>query len=570
MTDQISSFRGFNRDNETPEEVLDNRLSEIQAATEMVAETVEQKGNDVTEAVEDNTAANELVAENTESIRKASEDGNKEARRLNKFAQRIDKKLAKFSTMMENKFTGIASQGNTALQAVEDALKNPEESPAPESVQPDPLLPKIPERPDNENYPTLPKKDPRDEKDKKKKQLQNNRNSDMMVKLLKGGFKETISIANRISSTLFKMALTAAAEMAKWGAILLGLVIALDTVKIHLEYWSQLFQENFDKFLKEAGSWAAPITNLLSSFDKLRDYWVKGEYGKFIQAIVTGLGTALLDMAFRIGGFVASGIAAVLRALGFDDAGDTLEGFYLEQNRARGMQLNEREEEVMKRLRRKEADSISEEPETKVGQAWEATTDKGREALDWIKGKTFWDKDELDRQRERDLKQRGEIRAERKTHTDEQIDQSNDSANKLENKLIPLKATLDRLNPGDNDKLDVISRRLNDLKEQANNTDLVQSDRTAVNGLIEEMERVISEKRDQGMSIRSESPEKTEEAQQVNRTEAMQREIQNNNVTNNTANTVNTSTSITNNRTIRQGPPQTSTPAPGLLQSGVV
>lgn len=130
-----------------------------------------------------------------------------------------------------------------------------------------------------------------------------------LLKVVRGGFKETVGISNKILGLLFKITLTAMMEAAKWGAILLAVVLGIDTLLVHVRHWSKLFEENFSEFLDQAGEWASPITDILTAVREARDFWTKGEYGKFIVELVKGIGEAFYKTFIQLDRIITTGIA---------------------------------------------------------------------------------------------------------------------------------------------------------------------------------------------------------------------------------------------------------------------
>ena len=282
-------------------------LDDLQAATEMIAETVEQKSNEVVGAVEDNTAASELTAENTQSTASNTQKTYEELQKLNSFSSQMNEKLRGFGIMMERRFS-VVSKITSGLDAIEKAIKD-EKQPEQTMPSPQPILPTVPEQQNNNNYPTLPKK-PQDDKKKNDKNRDQDKNMQMLIKVVRGGFKETMGISNKIFSMLFKMTVTAMLEAAKWGAILLGIVVAIDTLLIHFRHWSKLFNTNFSEFKDKAGDWGSTLDNILTTVENIKDYWENKEYSEMISEFVSGMADALRDAFFQLDRIITKGLAS--------------------------------------------------------------------------------------------------------------------------------------------------------------------------------------------------------------------------------------------------------------------
>lgn len=566
MNDALTSFRGMRKDADTVNpldklEKLDklDSLDDLQTATEMVAETVEQKSNEVVGAVEDNTAANELTAENTQ----ATTD---ELKKLNNFSSQMNEKLRGFGVMMERRF-GVVSKMASGIGAIEEALKKPEQ---PQTMpSPEPVLPTVPEQPDNQNYPTLPKKKPEKEEKKKRKP----EDSDAMVNLLKvvrGGFKETVGISNKILGLLFKITLTAMMEAAKWGAIMLGIVLAIDTLAVHFRHWSNLFEENFSEFLDQAGEWASPITDILTAVREARDFWTKGEYGKFIVELVKGIGEAFYKTFIQLDRIITTGIAKILRMIpGMSDYADQLEYGALKSAVAQGYTPDERELELMDRVEAKHEEDKYGEQTGFMGKIrgigeliGTSIKDKVNEGL---VSAGFRDQKDIDAEkRQEELK-----RQEYKEVSSEQRSASRKMRIKSEGALNNINEIMENLR-GDKDKerIEILKKDVDVYREQVKDPNLVESDRTALERLVEKFDEMYANKVQADVNVKSESATETEQAKQVDRTEKMQKEanmqqaVQNNNSVNNTQ--INT----TNNKTVKVGAPTTRIDAPGTITMG--
>lgn len=565
MNDALTSFRGMRKDADTVNpldklEKLDklDSLDDLQTATEMVAETVEQKSNEVVGAVEDNTAANELTAENTQ----ATTD---ELKKLNNFSSQMNEKLRGFGVMMERRF-GVVSKMASGIGAIEEALKKPEQ---PQTMpSPEPVLPTVPEQPDNQNYPTLPKKKPEKEEKKKRKP----EDSDAMVNLLKvvrGGFKETVGISNKILGLLFKITLTAMMEAAKWGAIMLGIVLAIDTLAVHFRHWSNLFETDFKGFMKQAGAWAPTITKILKTVEAVRDYWKNGEYGKLIKAFVEGVGNAFYRTFIQLDRIITSAIAGVLRMIpGMSDYADRMEYGAIKAAQKHGYEATEEEQEMMFRVEEKERKDRYGKREGVTGAIKTMTEGIGdgiRDGFNSILVKTgLKDQKDVDAEKRRDEL----ARQEHETTTEEQRKASFKKTNPLISKLNSATIILEDLDKGDKEQIKELKGQVDVYRTQLADPTLVESDRDYLERLIEKFDEVYAEKTKGEAATTPLQPTESEEAKQVDRTEEMQRQatmqqaVQNNNSVNNTQ--INT----TNNKTVKVGAPTTRIDAPGTITMG--
>lgn len=570
MNDALTSFRGMRKDaEETPLDKLNklDSLDSLQAATELVAETVEQKSNEVVGAVEDNTAANELTAENTQSTADNTQKTYEELKKLNNFSSQMNEKLRGFGVMMERRF-GVVSKMASGIGAIEEALKKPEQ---PQTMpSPQPVLPTVPEQPNNDNYQNLPKKKPEQEDKKKKRKELDKDSMENLIKVVRGGFKETVGISNKILGMLFKITLTAMAEAAKWGAIMLGIVLAVDTLMIHFRHWSNLFETDFKEFMKQAGEWASPITDILTAVREARDYWTKGEYGELIVALVKGIGEAFYKTFIQLDRIITTGIAKILRMIpGMGDYADKLEYGALKAAVAQGYTPDERELELMDKVE-------SEHEEDKYGErtGW---TGKARDIGEAI-GTSI--KDKVNEglvnlgwrdQKDVDLEKRQEEmkRNEYKDVSQEQRSASRKMRITSEGAINNINEVMENLR-GDKDKerIDILKKDIDVYRETVKDPKLVESDRSQIERLIEKFDEMYAAKTQADVSTKSVPVAETEVAKQTERTENLQRQANVQQQTTNQQNNVNNTQVITNNKTIKQGAPTTRIDAPGTIQMG--
>ena len=570
MNDALTSFRGMRKDaEENPLDKLNklDTLDNLQAATEMVAETVEQKSNEVVGAVEDNTAANELTAENTQSTADNTQKTYEELQKLNNFSSQMNEKLRGFGVMMERRF-GVVSKMASGIGAIEEALKKPEQ---PQTMpQPQPVLPTVPEQPNNENYPTLPKKKPNEDDKKKKKGGLDKDSMENLIKVVRGGFKETVGISNKILGMLFKFTLTAMAEAAKWGAIMLGIVLAIDTIWVHIRHWSKLFEDNFSEFMEQAGEWASPIADILTAVREARDFWTQGEYGEFIVALVKGIGEAFYKTFIQLDRIITTGIAKILRLIpGMGDYADQLEYGALKSAVAQGYTPDERELELMDKVEAEhEADKYGERTgwtgkARDIGEAiGTSIKDKVNEGLVNL---GFRDQKDVDAEkRQEELK-----REEYQSATPEQRSASRKIRIKSEGAINNINEVMENLR-GDKDKerIDILKKDIEVYRETVQDPNLVESDRTQLERLIEKFDEMYSAKTQTELKTKSVPATETEQAKQAAQTEEMQRQAAAQQLTTNQNTNVNTTQVYNTHKTIKQGAPTTRIDSPGTISMG--
>lgn len=560
MNDTLTSFRGMRKDAENDPldklEKLDklDSIDNLQAASELVAETVEQKSNEVIGAVEDNTAANELTAENTQSTAGNTQKTYEELQKLNSFSSQMNEKLRGFGVMMERRFS-VVSKITSGLDAIEKAIKG-EKQPEQTMPSPQPVLPTVPEQQNNDNYPTLPKK-PKDDKKKKKKDKNSDRDNNMqtLIKVVRGGFKETMGVSNKIFSMLFKMTVTAMLEVAKWGAILLGIVVAVDTLMIHFRHWSTLFDKNFKEFKDKAGDWGPTLDKIFSSVKSIQNYWENKEYGELVAELVTGLTDVLIDAFFQLDRIITKGLASVLRSIpGMGSLADTLEYGALKQAQARsGVKMDEREKELYARMKKEE--DIRKGMQTKAKLANQQYSSMASMQVEPI----------LTKQESYEINRMKEL----KTVSDDAYRKSSDITVDIEGDMVKNISMLKTVKPGTRpDKLSDLDKDVNEHRKALDNPDLLSTDKQKIKELLDQYDKIRASKN--VPAVTPPPPDDTDTAKQAKSIEKGQlQNIRNDNTVTNTANVANTQI-YNNNRTVQITRPQTNTPSPGLLQKGIV
>lgn len=328
-----------------------NNLEDIQAAGELTAESSEQslqEHREQTRTLKDIMAAAELNAENTESSNQKLND-------LNANVVQGFEKISEF-----------AQQIRDSLKAMPAAPTPPA---LPEEPKPEENLPTeepAPHRPENMaeylrllagNLVDFFKPKSEEEKPKPKPGDDTSTKFDLVLDRLDGlakitqkGFNKTIGLADDIASALFKFTVSAMLNTAKLAAMVFGIVLIADILTIHFNHWTKMFNENFSKFEKELGSFAAPLTDIWSSLKDIYNYWKQGEYGKMVDEIGQSVANAskyLFD-ALLLG--LGKALASLIRAMGKDELADDFEtATVMRANREMGYKLSEEEEKMVAR-----------------------------------------------------------------------------------------------------------------------------------------------------------------------------------------------------------------------------
>lgn len=139
------------------------------------------------------------------------------------------------------------------------------------------------------------------------------------------GFSKSVSVADKISSMLFKYTITAAVEAAKIGAVLFALILGIDLIRIHFEYWSGLFKKNFEEFTARLGQWSPIFDGIFTAIEAIRNAWESGDWGALALAVADGLATLFINLGATILLGIGKLSAKILRAMGFSEKGDEIE-----------------------------------------------------------------------------------------------------------------------------------------------------------------------------------------------------------------------------------------------------
>ncbi len=320
-----------------------DKLDEVQAASEMTSETVENKSNEVISGLNDIQAANELTAE-------AVENSTGELQKLNDIASQISDKLSQLSTMLENKFSAESpstggnassnSSSSNSLTVISDVIPDIQSDQERITELLDDLLPRIDNAPDadfddepsppepvreNDNHPApVSEQGESEEKGKDGKKLSDKIGA--LLKVTKDGFKTSIGFSDKIASMLFKYTITAAIEAAKTAAMILSLVLAIDVIKTNFKYWSDLFNTNFTEFSKKAGEWEPLLKSIITSVNEVKEAWKNSDWSGLTIAIIKGVGKAIYNLTEMIVLGISKLMAALMREIpGLSDRADAME-----------------------------------------------------------------------------------------------------------------------------------------------------------------------------------------------------------------------------------------------------
>ncbi|QQG32081.1 tape measure protein [Citrobacter phage CkP1] len=317
-------------------ELLDSistKLDDVQVSNELIAEVIEQKGNGIIDAVDNVAEGSELTAE---AVEKTTES----VKELTSVSSMISDKLSKLTSLLEQKFQSVeqkvidnSKSTDTALAVIQDKLpeiETPEVPSLPERILPD--VDDNTNKPDEDFFPTFPE-EPRDDnkgKSDQKERFQISNALNELIKTTKGGFKSTVSITDKISSMLFKYTVSALAETAKMAGMIFAIVLGIDLLRIHFDYWTNKFMSNFDAFSEEAGEWGSLLQSIFGMLGDIKKFWEAGDWAGLAGAIIKGLADVIYNLSEIMSLGISKISAAILNALGFENAALTIKGAALE------------------------------------------------------------------------------------------------------------------------------------------------------------------------------------------------------------------------------------------------
>lgn len=330
---------------------VSDSLDDMAAGIELVASTVESGTSKITSSVQDVQAGVELLIDTGQETNNNLKDLSSTTSQL---ADTFSSNISKLSDMLKEKFKPEKQE------VVEPEVSETEEafSKLPVQVEDNKLESAVKDliiRRDDVNNPPVPE----EEKKKKEKPKDNDKEKDSLSKILgslnknvKTGFKSAYGMTNRIADMLFKYTISAALFAAKWAAIMLALVLAVDLIMIHFKYWGKLFNEAFDDFEEKLGPLAPILRSIFATLEDVKKFWKEGDFGNLALAIVKGLVNVLENLLQGLQYTMGKLLSSLLRAVGQDSWADELEVAAIEAyNKNTGYMPNEDELKLMAKVR---------------------------------------------------------------------------------------------------------------------------------------------------------------------------------------------------------------------------
>lgn len=322
-----SSFRDNdnNKSNNDRFKNLEDKISETTEASELVAETVENKGNQINSSIGETNKINLNIDKSTTS---SADD----LKSIHAVSSTISNKISTFTTILKEKLDikkGVAQPSSKLQESTEKTLSEllplpVEDVPLQEIVKGIVSTPEPKETPEEKFYPPD-QNDDKKGKGKSKTTRGGKDKDDEIIKTLKGGFNKSLSVSNRIAAFLFTISVTAVASLAAIGATLFSIILAVDVLRIHIKYWMGLLNSNFEEFDKKLGKLAPFFETVAEYLKDIYHFFKNGEYVKGIMRVgeyIFDMGKLLIEgILYGISKLVAS----VLRLFGMDEKADDVE-----------------------------------------------------------------------------------------------------------------------------------------------------------------------------------------------------------------------------------------------------
>lgn len=545
--------------------VLSSQLDDLQTQAELTSEVIEDKGNQVIDALNrvdqsviDTTAGAELTAEaserTTEAVKQQTEVSNKISDKLSKLTELLNERLSAITPNLPQ-----ISVPDTSLSVVEDAVPVDIVTPGlPELLQeliPDPV--NNTNRPDDAFFPTVPE-NPESDSKKGADEERKKKDSDTLSNLLKAtksGFKASMSITDRIAGMLFKYTVTAVIEAAKTAALLFSIVLGIDVIMKHFKYWSDKFTSDFDKFSSEAGEWGSTLSSIFGTLENIQKFWEAGDWSGLTVAIVKGVTEIIYNLSELISLGMSKVAAAILSLIpGLGDAALSVEGAALE-----GFQ-----ERTGNSLSKEDQDTLAKYQSSKIEKG-ENFFDKVSQGKTWIVNKITGDANISDFVTDEEREAQNEKLRQMKPEEREQVLKKGNEARAA---IVRFEKYMEQINPDDKRSVESADKAYSNLKAQLGDEDLNNSPITKkelnarMNIVTAKYDKLKGKEPQPAPSSQSEDVKKVES---IEKNQAAQKASLGTGAGAAAANLFNTNNVINNSKTINTVSPVTSTNAPGVF-----
>lgn len=309
-----------------------DQMKDAQAASEMTAEAIENKGNQIIGSLNNLDKSIKDVVAGTEITSEAVERVAVNTQATTGAARAISAKISKLTDMLAEKLSSEvkkspSTQETTTLAALQEAMPIQVEQPKLEEL----IARLIPQGPIPEDAPflpppTSPQEESENKKDKDKTKDEAGFKMDDLLKITKGGFKAVVSVSDKIASMLFKYTVTALANAAKFAAQMFALVLGIDMIQVYFQYFMKQFEAGWKDFNDKFKEWGPILEGLMTFAKNAQTMFSEKNWIGLATAIVKGMVSLTENMSNLLMLGIGKLTAAMLRALGFNDAANNIEG----------------------------------------------------------------------------------------------------------------------------------------------------------------------------------------------------------------------------------------------------
>lgn len=343
---------------------LNDAFRDQQAATEMVAEAIEGKGNQIISAIDgtntrldDVIAGSEMTAESVERVAQSSKS-------MTGAARAISSKISELANVLGGKLQSDVkapvSKESTTLAAIEEKLPLPVEVP-----KLDELLEKlVPQHGIPEDAPFLPPPSTNEENNskegKEKEGFDLSGKIEDLLKVSKKGFGGLMSVTDRIAGMLFSYTVTAAAQAAKLATSIFAVVLGIDMIKVYFQYFMKKFEAGWDEFAEKFKEWGPLLEGLMTFAKNAEKMFSEKNWLGLGEAIIKGI----MDLTNNLANLLMLGMAkltaAMLRSMGFKEKADNIEGSALQTYQQKtGARLDDQDQTTLAKYQdRKDAEEF--------------------------------------------------------------------------------------------------------------------------------------------------------------------------------------------------------------------
>lgn len=545
--------------------VLSSQLEDLQTQAELTSEVIEDKGNQVIDALNrvdqsviDTTAGAELTAEaserTTEAVKEQTDVSNKISDKLSRLTDLLNERLSAITPNLPS-----VSSNDTSLAVVEDAVPVDIVTPGlPELIEgllPDPndgnnnpndaFFPPTPAEPESDS-----KKGADEERKKRDSDLLNN-----LLKTTKSGFKATIGLTDKIAGMLFKYTVTAVVEAAKIAALLFSIVLGVDVLMKHFKYWSDKFTSDFDSFSSEATVWGSTLSSIFGTLESIQQFWEEGDWSGLAVAIVKGV----TEILYNLGELISLGMSKVSAAIlsvipGMGDAALSIEGAALEGFQERtGNALSEKDQETVAKYQSMRIEK------------GENVFDKFSQGKTWAVNRLTGDANISDFVTDEERTAQNEKLKQMKPEDRERVLAK---GNETRAAIVRFEKYMEQVNPNNKRSVQAADKAYSNLQTQMNDSDLNYSPTTKkelegrMNIVTAKYEKMKGKDPQPAPSSQSEDVKKVES---IEKNQAAQKASLGTGAGAAAANLFNTNNVINNSKTINTVSPVTSTNAPGVF-----